>query len=119
VPGLYFYDNSVINIAKNVKPSARGEVEITSVNNAYREAGKLNVELFGRGLAWLDTGTCQGLLQASNFVATVQNQQGFYIACLEEIAYNKGYIDKKALLERAASLDKTDYGNYLKTIAEE
>lgn len=119
VPGLYFYDNSVVEIARNVKPSARGEVEITSVNNAYLEQGKLRVELFGRGLAWLDTGTCQGLLQASNFVSTIQNQQGFYIACLEEIAYRMGYIGREQLLARAAQLSKTDYGSYLKTIAEE
>jgi glucose-1-phosphate thymidylyltransferase len=119
VPGLYFYDNDVIEIAKNVKPSKRGEVEITSVNNAYREAGKLRVQLFGRGIAWLDTGTCNGLLQAANFVETIQKQQGFYIACLEEIAYRNGFIGKDKLLERAAELKKTDYGSYLKEIAEE
>ena len=119
VPGLYFYDNKVIDIAKNVKPSARGEVEITSVNNVYREAGKLHVELFGRGLAWLDTGTCQGLLQAANFVEAIQTRQGFYIACLEEIAYRKGYIDHEGLLERAKALHKTDYGKYLHEIAGE
>lgn len=119
VPGLYFYDNSVVEIAKNVKPSARGEVEITSVNNVYREHGKLHVELFGRGLAWLDTGTCQGLLQAANFVEAIQNRQGFYIACLEEIAYRKGYIDRKGLKERAQVLKKTDYGKYLLEIAGE
>jgi glucose-1-phosphate thymidylyltransferase len=119
VPGLYFYDNDVVRIAKNVKPSDRGEVEITSVNNAYREAGKLKVELFARGLAWLDTGTCQGLLQAANFVEAVQTRQGFYIACLEEIAYRLGYIDRSGLLERALVLEKTDYGCYLKEIAEE
>ena len=117
MPGLYFYDNNVVEIAKSVKPSDRGEVEITSVNNAYHKAGKLKVELFGRGLAWLDTGTCQGLLQAANFVETIQTQQGFYIACLEEIAYNKGYIDKETLLARAVELSKTEYGNYLKEIA--
>lgn len=119
VPGLYFYDNDVIEIAKNVKPSNRGEVEITSVNNTYREAGKLRVQLFGRGIAWLDTGTCNGLLQAANFVETIQKQQGFYIACLEEIAYRNGFIGKDKLLERAAELKKTDYGSYLKEIAEE
>lgn len=119
VPGLYFYDNNVIEIAKNVKPSARGEVEITSVNNVYREAGKLHVDLFGRGLAWLDTGTCQGLLQAANFVEAIQTRQGFYIACLEEIAYRKGYIDREGLLERAEALKKTDYGKYLHEIAGE
>jgi len=119
VPGLYFYDNSVVEIAKRVKPSERGEVEITSINNAYRERGKLKVELFGRGLAWLDTGSCQGLLQAANFVEAVQTRQGFYIACLEEIAYRKGYIDRKALLERSVALKNTEYGNYLKEIAGE
>ena len=119
VPGLYFYDNDVIEIAKNVKPSNRGEVEITSVNNTYREAGKLRVQLFGRGIAWLDTGTCNGLLQAANFVETIQKQQGFYIACLEEIAYRNGFIGKDKLLERAEELKKTDYGSYLKEIAEE
>ena len=119
VPGLYFYDNDVIEIAKNVKPSNRGEVEITSVNNTYREAGKLRVQLFGRGIAWLDTGTCNGLLQAANFVETIQKQQGFYIACLEEIAYRNGFIGKNKLLERAEELKKTDYGSYLKEIAEE
>jgi glucose-1-phosphate thymidylyltransferase len=119
VPGLYFYDNKVIDIAKNVKPSARGEVEITSVNNVYREANELHVELFGRGLAWLDTGTCQGLLQASNFVEAIQTRQGFYIACLEEIAYRKGYINRDMLLSRARTLGKTEYGSYLKEIAGE
>lgn len=119
VPGLYFYDNDVIEIAKNVKPSARGEVEITSVNNVYREAKKLHVELFGRGLAWLDTGTCQGLLQAANFVEAIETRQGFYIACLEEIAYRKGYISREKLLERANVLGKTEYGSYLKELAEE
>lgn len=119
VPGLYFYDNKVVEIAKNVKPSARGEVEITSVNNVYREAGKLSVELFGRGLAWLDTGTCQGLLQAANFVEAIQTRQGFYIACLEEIAYRKGYIGRKELIERANMLAKTEYGSYLLEIAGE
>lgn len=119
VPGLYFYDNSVVEIAKNVKPSKRGEVEITSVNNVYREQHKLKVELFGRGLAWLDTGTCQGLLQAANFVEAIQTRQGFYIACLEEIAYRKGYISREKLLTRASELGKTDYGSYLKEITKE
>jgi glucose-1-phosphate thymidylyltransferase len=119
VPGLYFYDNKVIEIAKNVKPSKRGEVEITSVNNVYREAGELHVELFGRGLAWLDTGTCQGLLQAANFVEAIQTRQGFYIACLEEIAFHKGYIDRDVLKSRAKSLGKTEYGSYLLEIAGE
>lgn len=117
VPGLYFYDNNVVEIAKNVKPSKRGEVEITSVNNVYREKGKLHVELFGRGLAWLDTGTCQGLLQAANFVEAIQNRQGFYIACLEEIAFRKGWITRDQLVARAKSLHKTDYGKYLLDLA--
>lgn len=119
VPGLYFYDNKVIDIAKNVKPSARGEVEITSVNNYYREAGQLHVELFGRGLAWLDTGTCQGLLQAANFVEAIQTRQGFFVACLEEIAYRRGYINRDELLERAKMLSKTEYGSYLFELAGE
>lgn len=119
VPGLYFYDNNVVEIAKNVKPSKRGELEITSVNNAYLKADKLSVELFGRGLAWLDTGTCQGLLQAANFVEAIQTRQGFYIACLEEIAYRKGYITREQLIKRAQELSKTDYGHYLLEIAGE
>ena len=119
VPGLYFYDNKVIDIAKNVKPSKRGEVEITSVNNVYREAGKLHVELFGRGLAWLDTGTCQGLLQAANFVEAIETRQGFYVACLEEIAFRKGWISRDGLVKRAEALGKTDYGSYLLEIAGE
>lgn len=119
VPGLYFYDNRVIDIAKHVKPSKRGEVEITSVNNAYREAGKLHVELFGRGLAWLDTGTCQGLLQAANFVEAIETTQGFNVACLEEIAFRRGYISREELLKRAQVLGKTEYGSYLREIAKE
>ena len=94
VPGLYFYDNDVVEIAKNIKPSERGELEITSINNEYLKRGKLKVELFGRGMAWLDTGTHKGLLDASNFVEVIQTRQGLYIACLEEIAYRKGYIEK-------------------------
>lgn len=119
IPGLYFYDNDVIEIAKNVKPSARGEIEITSVNQEYLRRGTLHVELFGRGLAWLDTGTHDGLLEASNFVAAVQKRQGLYIACLEEIAYRKGYIDKQQLLHLAKGLNKTDYGIYLENLAKE
>jgi glucose-1-phosphate thymidylyltransferase len=119
VPGLYFYDNQVVEIAKNVKPSHRGELEITSVNNFYRESGSLRVELFGRGIAWLDTGTCQGLLQAANFVEAIQTRQGFYIACLEEIAFRKGYIDKAGLVERSKVLGKTEYGSYLMEISKE
>lgn len=113
VPGLYFYDNNVIEVAKNVKPSDRGEVEITSVNEEYLKQNKLKVELLGRGMAWLDTGTHRGLLEAANFVETVQKRQGLYIACLEEIAYNKGYINKEKLVNLANSLIKTDYGQYL------
>lgn len=119
VPGLYFYDNDVIEISKNVKPSERGELEITSVNNEYLKRGKLKVELFGRGMAWLDTGTHKGLLDASNYVEAVQTRQGLYIACLEEIAYRKGYIDKEQLLTLAKPLMKTDYGKYLVKIADE
>ncbi len=118
VPGLYFYDNDVVNIAKNIKPSARGELEITEVNNEYLRRGKLNVKLFGRGMAWLDTGTHNTMLEASNFVETVQKRQGLYIACLEEIAYKKGYINREQLVELANILIKSDYGNYLLKIAE-
>ena len=117
VPGLYFYDNDVVEIAKNVKPSDRGEVEITSVNEEYLKCGKLKVELLGRGMAWLDTGTHAGLLEASNFIETVQKRQGLYIACLEEIAYRKNYITKDQLLETAEELKKTDYGKYLFNLA--
>ncbi|MDO5860138.1 glucose-1-phosphate thymidylyltransferase RfbA [Methanobrevibacter sp.] len=117
VPGLYFYDNDVIDIAKNVKPSDRGEVEITSVNEEYLKRGKLKVELLGRGMAWLDTGTHMGLLEAANFIETVQKRQGLYIACLEEIAYIKGYISKEDLLKTAEELNKTDYGQYLFNLA--
>lgn len=119
VPGLYFYDNDVVEIAKNVKPSERGELEITSVNNEYLRRGKLKVELFGRGMAWLDTGTHRGLLEASNFVEAVQTRQGLYIACLEEIAYRKGYINKEQLLELAKPLMKTEYGQYLVKVSME
>ena len=117
VPGLYFYDNDVIEIAKNVKPSERGEVEITSVNEEYLKRGKLKVELLGRGMAWLDTGTHEGLLEAANFIETVQKRQSLYIACLEEIAYLKGYIDEEQLLKTAEELKKTDYGDYLFNLA--
>jgi len=117
VPGLYFYDNDVIEIAKNVKPSDRGELEITSVNEEYLNRNKLKVELLGRGMAWLDTGTHIGLLEAANFIETVQKRQGLYIACLEEIAYYKKYIDNKKLVEIGNSLKKTDYGQYLLKLA--
>ncbi|MEW6009832.1 MAG: glucose-1-phosphate thymidylyltransferase [Methanobacterium sp.] len=116
VPGLYFYDNQVVELAKKVKPSDRGELEITSLNEAYLNKGQLQVELLGRGMAWLDTGTHIGLLEATNFVEAVQKRQGFYIACLEEIAYNQGWISKEKILELAATLKKTDYGNYLEDL---
>ncbi len=116
VPGLYFYDNQVVELAKEVKPSARGELEITSLNEAYLKKGQLKVELLGRGMAWLDTGTHIGLLEATNFVEAVQKRQGFYIACLEEIAYHQGWISKEKILELAATLKKTDYGNYLEDL---
>ena len=119
IPGLYFYDNSVVEIAKKIKPSARGELEITSINEEYLKRGKLKVELFGRGMAWLDTGTHDGLLEASNYVAIVQHRQGMYISCIEEIAYRKGYISKEKLIELAQPMLKTDYGKYLMRIAEE
>lgn len=118
VPGLYFYDNSVVQIAENVKPSARGEIEITTVNNEYLSRGKLNVELLGRGMAWLDTGTYDGLLEASNFIATIEKRQGMYVSCIEEIAFANGWITKDALLKMAAGY-KTDYGRYLEFIAEQ
>jgi len=118
VPGLYFYDDKVVEIAKNLVPSARGEIEITDINNEYLKRGELSVRLFGRGMAWLDTGTHEGLLEASNFVETIQKRQGFYISCIEEIAYRKGYISKDGLLKLAEPLKKTNYGKYLEEIAE-
>lgn len=118
IPGLYFYDNDVIKIAKNVKPSDRGEKEITSVNDEYLKRGKLKVELLGRGMAWLDTGTHDGLLEAGNFIETVQKRQSLYVACLEEIAYNFDYISKEKLIELAEPLKKTDYGKYLIRLAQ-
>lgn len=117
VPGLYFYDNSVVKIAENVKPSARGEIEITSVNNEYLNQKHLKVELLGRGMAWLDTGTYDGLLEASNFIATIEKRQGMYVSCIEEIAYRNGWISKESLLKMAAEY-KTEYGRYLEFIAE-
>jgi glucose-1-phosphate thymidylyltransferase len=117
VPGLYFYDSEVVEIARHIKPSARGEIEITAVNNAYLEKGRLSVEVLGRGMAWLDTGTYDGLLEAANFIETIQKRQGMYVSCVEEIAYNNGWISKDALLKLAADY-KTEYGEYLKFIAE-
>ena len=117
VPGLYFYDNDVIEIAKNVKPSARGEIEITSINNEYLKRGTLKVELFGRGMAWLDTGTHRAMLDAANFIEAVQTRQGLYVACLEEIAYNNGFINKEQLLSQADKLKTTEYGQYLYKLA--
>lgn len=113
VPGLYFYDNDVIEFSKNLEPSARGELEITDLNREYLKKGKLKVEIFGRGLAWFDTGTHERLLEASNFVNAIQKRQGFYIACLEEIAFRLGYIDKKQLKKLAESQSNSEYGQYL------
>jgi glucose-1-phosphate thymidylyltransferase len=117
VPGLYFYDNRVVEIAKNVKPSARGEIEITSINNAYLEMGELEVQTLGRGFAWLDTGNHDSLLDAADFVAAFQKRQGLYISCIEEIAYKRGFISKEQLLELAKPLLKTAYGQYLVEVA--
>lgn len=119
VPGLYFYDNTVIKKAKMLKPSARGELEITDLNKAYMEEGTLKVELLGRGMAWLDTGTHASMLQASNFVEAIQNTQGIYVACLEEIAYRKGWITPEKVIEIGRLLIKTRYGKYLMEIVEE
>jgi glucose-1-phosphate thymidylyltransferase len=113
VVGLYFYPNEVVEIAKNVKPSARGELEITAVNQAFLEQGKLQVKILGRGLAWLDTGTHESLIEAGQFIHTVEKRQGLKVACLEEIAYEKGWISKDQLIEMAQELSKTEYGQYL------
>ena len=118
VPGLYFYDNDVVQIAKNVKPSARGEIEITSINNEYLRRGDLHVETLGRGFAWLDTGSHDNLLEAANFVATFQKRQGMYVSCIEEIAFRRGFINKEQLLALAQPLLKTAYGQYLVDVAE-
>ena len=117
VPGLYFYDNDVVEIAANVKPSARGEIEITSINNEYLQRGELRVETLGRGFAWLDTGNHDSLLDAADFVAAFQKRQGLYISCIEEIAYKRGFIDKEQLLHLAEPLLKTNYGKYLVEVA--
>lgn len=119
VPGLYFYDNNVVEIAKNVKPSARGEIEITSINNYYLEHNMLNVTLMGRGMAWLDTGSPKGMLKASEFVQTIQDMQGFYVSCIEEIAWRRGFITKEQLHIIGEELKMTEYGRYLLTLTEE
>lgn len=119
VPGLYFYDNRIVEIAKQIKPSSRGELEITAVNNVYLEQGELQVKLFPRGMAWLDTGTYDGLLEAARFVSIIQKRQGLYISCIEEIAYRRRYIDRAQLVRLANPLHKTTYGQYLLKIAEE
>lgn len=119
VPGLYFYDNDVVEIAKKVKPSARGEIEITSINNHYLREGRLNVKILGRGFAWLDTGSHDSLMEASEYVASIQKRQGLYVSCIEEIAYVKGFIDKMQLLALAEKFYKTEYGKYLQRLAEE
>lgn len=118
IPGLYFYDNDVVEIAKGIQPSWRGELEITSINEEYLKRGKLKVELFGRGMAWLDTGTCEGLTEASSFVQAVQKRQGLYIACIEEIAYRQGWINKEQLITLAEPMAKTEYGQYMMQIAQ-
>ena len=117
MPGLYFYDNDVVEIAKNVKPSARGELEITAVNNEYLRRGDLRVETLGRGFAWLDTGSHDSLLDASDYVAAVQKRQGLYVSCIEEIAYRRGFISREQLLKLAEPLMKTNYGKYLVEVA--
>lgn len=119
VPGLYFYDNQVVEIAKHVKPSVRGELEITAVNNAYLERGELKVKLFPRGMAWLDTGTYEGLLEAAKFVSIVQKRQGLYVSCIEEIAYRRQFISKEQLLALAEPMQKNEYGQYLLKVAED
>lgn len=119
VPGLYFYDKEVVKIAKQLQPSARGELEITALNAAYLAQGKLEVELFGRGMAWLDTGTCEGMTEATSFVQAIQKRQSLYVACIEEIAYRKGWISKEDLLKLIQPMAKTDYGQYLLALAQD
>lgn len=119
VPGLYFYDNSVVEVAKNIKPSPRGELEITSVNNYYLNAGKLKVMTMGRGISWLDTGTPKGMQKAGNFVKTVQEMQGFYISCIEEIAWRRGFISKEQLVSLGEKYKMTEYGQYILSLVEE
>jgi len=119
VPGLYFYSNSVVDIAKNIKPSPRGEIEITGINNEYLRRGKLKVALLGRGMAWLDTGSPEGLLKAAEYVEAVQSRQGFYISCLEEIAWRKGFISTEQLRKLGTEMEMTDYGKYMISLAEE
>ena len=118
VTGLYFYDNDVVEIAKNVKPSDRGELEITSINQAYLERGDLNVELLGRGFAWLDTGTHESLLEAAQFVETLEKRQGYKVACIEEIAFNRGWLSREQLVETGTVMKKNSYGQYLLELAE-
>lgn len=118
VPGLYFYDNRVVEIAKTVQPSTRGEIEITAVNNAYLDLGELRVTLLGRGMAWLDTGTPEGMLKAAEFVEAVQDRQGFYVSCIEEIAWRRGFISREQLRTLGEELKMTDYGQYLISLAE-
>lgn len=119
VPGLYFYDNRVVQIAKNIQPSPRGEIEITAVNNVYLEMGELHVTLLGRGMAWLDTGTPSNMLKAAQFVEAVQHRQGFYISCIEEIAWRRGFISTRQLINLGKELQMTDYGQYLLSLATE
>jgi glucose-1-phosphate thymidylyltransferase len=119
ITGLYFYDNNVVDIAKNIKPSARGELEITDVNNEYLKAGKLDVQLMGRGFAWLDTGTHDAMLEAANFISTIEKRESLKVACLEEIAFRMGYIDKEQLIELAQPLKKNDYGQYMLRLADQ
>jgi glucose-1-phosphate thymidylyltransferase len=119
IPGLYFYDNNVIRIAKSLKPSGRGELEITDINREYLRMGRLKVELLGRGMAWLDAGTHESLLESANFISTIQKRQGMYIACIEEIAYRLGYINRDQLRELANNLKNTEYGQYLEFLAQE